>query len=180
MEEKEVPDPDIPEEDEEPSRIMKLLLAIGAIMLILLMLSYFIAGPYTIDIIGSMLTSSKMDHLSVHGDGFVVMFEKPAYDELKSIYLETQDKEFKACLKGDYENEMYWVREIFFPEQRGTFNQVIYSECPSDTIVSLHSHPYKHCRASEQDFRSFEEFRKTSPDAVMIIMCELDRFYVYR
>jgi len=167
-------------EDKDHSTSKKIGVFIAAMFLLLLMLTYFVGGPHTIDIIESMLTSSKMDHFVLEGDDFSVMFESEAYEELKDIYFDIQDREFKACLGGEISGNNYLITEILLPDQRGSYAQVTYTQCPAETIVSLHSHPYRRCRASGQDFESFEEFRITSPDAVMMVMCEVDRFYVYR
>ena len=51
--------------------------------------------------------------------------------------------------------------------------------CNSNTIVALHSHPYKRCIFSEQDIKSYEAARQINPDAIIGLMCEADRFGFY-
>ncbi|MBD3313655.1 hypothetical protein GF345_04390, partial [Candidatus Woesearchaeota archaeon] len=167
-------------EEEQPSLMKRILLFVIGLFILFLFLSYFLLGPYTLNIIGSMLLSSELEGYSVEGDGFNIVFTEAAYTALKQTYLDNQDREFKACLKGNISGDTYIITDILLPDQRGSYSQVVYTQCPSDTIVSMHSHPYRHCRASERDFESFEKFRQANPDAVMMVMCEAERFYVYR
>ncbi len=171
-------------EEDQPSLLKRTALIVIGVIVLLLFLSYFFLGPHTIDIIESLMVSSEIDDFTVEGEGFSVVFEPAAYDKLRDVYYQNKGNEFKACLFGSVSSaqggDVYRVSDVFLPEQRGTYAQVSYRLCPAETIVSLHSQPYRRCVASKQDFRSFESFREKRPDAVMMIMCEEERFYVYR
>ncbi|MFC1753409.1 hypothetical protein ACFL96_08455 [Thermoproteota archaeon] len=177
---KEIQDIDIDDIEEKPTKLKKVIIFIMGLFMILLFLSYFLIGPHTLNIIESMFISSKMDQFVVSGDDFEVVFDALAYSQLREIYFENQRYEIKFCLGGDIVEDTYFVKEILLPKQKGSYAQVVYTPCPAETIVSMHSHPYRRCRASEQDFKSFDNFRKTSPDAIMMVMCEEDRFFVFR
>lgn len=167
-------------EEEKPSLAKKIFMICAMVLILALFLSYFLLGPHTFDIIESMAESSKMGNLTVEGNGFVVVFNESAYDKLREFYFSNQKYEFKLCLKGSISGKRYFIDSIFIPEiEQQSYANVVSRICPQDTIVDLHSHPYRMCVASKQDFDSFEAFRQINPGAIMMVMCEKDRFYVY-
>ena len=101
-------------------------------------------------------------------------------EKLKEIYFSDEKVEFKACLKGNKENDVYLIDDLYIPKiYSQKFNQVVAEPCSSDSLVSLHSHPFRHCLPSQQDFRSFKQFKERNKDGLMVVMCEKNRFSVY-
>ena len=109
------------------------------------------------------------------------IMEAEVMEELKEIYLSNQAVEFKACLKGNKVDEIYIIDELYIPETFSQqFNRVVAEPCSSDSLVSLHSHPYKRCVPSQQDIRNFNLFKERSPEALMIVMCEPNKFSIHK
>lgn len=167
--------------DQKPSRFNKIFLIGTGIFMIVLTLSYFLLGPHTFDIIASISASEQINELIISGENIDVTFSEEAYTNLTNIYLENQEHEFKACLLGTIEGKTYAVDTILTPDTyQQSYANVRSAGCPKEAIVSMHSHPFKRCIASAQDFKSLEAFRELNPDAAMMVMCELNRFYLYK
>lgn len=168
-------------EEEKHYVLKKVLIAVIAFFLLALFLPYYLLGPNTISIIEGALASSKIENLTVKGDGFSVAFEKSAYENLLGVYNKNQRYEFKACLTGKTLGKDYIIDGILLPSMLSQdFAQVTAEMCPIGTLASLHSHPYRMCIPSWQDLKNFEAFKTISPNGLMMIMCKEDRFYVYR
>jgi len=158
----------------------KLLIGILAFFLLFLMVSYFIGGGLILDIFRGQLMSEEIEDFKVDVDGNIsVEFTEDSYNRLLKYYLENQRTEFKACLTGEIKNNLYFVKDVYWPEQVAQFNQVSYQPCNQDTIVSLHAHPFKHCIPSEQDTITAREYKKENPKAIMAILCEPARLTFY-
>ncbi|MDP3918543.1 MAG: hypothetical protein Q8Q35_01380 [Nanoarchaeota archaeon] len=166
------------EDEEEGSKWKKYFVMAGALFLILLMLSYSIASFPIGEIIISLVNSEEIvDNKIV--DDVVVNFEGETYQEVLNMYNENLAQEFKVCLLGDYDGE-YNIKEVFFPKMHSQFfNKVVSEPCPNETLVSLHSHPYRHCIASEQDMSNLAGLKESNKNALIGIMCEEGRFNFY-
>ena len=74
----------------------------------------------------------------------------------------------------------YYVTEVLRPViYSQEFSQVVSEACPDETLIALHSHPYKQCLASEQDLSNLEISKGVNPNALIGIICEEDRFSFY-
>lgn len=168
-----------PIEEEKPSLIKKLSIAIISLFLIFLIVSFTFTGAIG-DIVASLIESETIEEGWVKLDNYSVQFIDDSYDVLLSVYNNNLESETKVCLKGYIEDSIYYVNEVYLPViYSQTFNQVVSEACPSDTLIALHSHPYRHCLASEQDMSNLKKAKETNPDAVIGIMCEEERFSFY-
>lgn len=170
-------------EEAKPSVVAKILLGIVAVFLIFLIVSYVLVDPSVLDIFEGLVESERLNVTTmevVMRDGRVVRFEREAYNQLTSVYLENERHEFKACLGGEVDGASYVIKKVVIPE---TIEQSVFHvravECPSEALVVLHSHPYKRCVASAQDVNNLRAFQERNADAVMMVMCETDRFSIY-
>ena len=164
----------------EESLIKKGIIALVAIFIIGLMLSYvFVVYPIG-DIIKGRIESSQIKNEVIDLGNFSIFFENQTYSNIKKMYFDEQKTEFSMCLLGTKENDFYYVKSFYVPETYSkTFSQVSFKSCSQDTIILLHTHPYKSCIASEQDIQTLNETKKDNPNALMVIMCEPERFSVY-
>lgn len=157
------------------------------IFLVLLMVSYiFVSYPLS-GIIRGQLESTPLDNgiIEVVDENLQIIFNQQTLDQLTEIYLNEQEVEFSVCLSGQMINEsdldVYYLDSLHVPEMyEQTFNHVSFKSCPVETLVMLHSHPYKSCLASETDINTLESSRSGNSDLLMVVMCEPGRFSVYR
>lgn len=157
------------------------------IFLVLLMVSYiFVSYPLS-GIIRGQLESTPLDNgiIEVVDENLQIIFNQQTLDQLTEIYLNEQEVEFSVCLSGQMINEsdldVYYLDSLYVPEMyEQTFNHVRFKSCPVETLVMLHSHPYKSCLASETDINTLESSKSGNSDLLMVVMCEPGRFSVYR
>lgn len=161
--------------EEEKPLWKRILVACLGVFLLFLLLGYFL---FPLDTLAGLVGSATIEEgLSV--EDAAVVFENDTYTLLLTRYYEHLDEEFKVCLLGFYDGT-YRVQEIYNPiiyEQN--FNSVVSEPCPKETLIALHSHPYKHCLASSQDIQNLQKIQETNPDALIGIMCDKDRFQFY-
>tara|TARA_Y100000034_G_C6847771_1_gene384213 strand:+ start:234 stop:803 length:570 start_codon:yes stop_codon:yes gene_type:complete len=174
------------EEDEdfeefEESKLKKIFVPVGSIFLLLLFLGYFFAIPIQ-DQITSLFSTEEVENNQVDFSfNNTLIFSNNSLDELEEIYLSNQAVEFKACLKGLKVEETYIINDLYIPKTFSQkFNQVVAEPCSSESLVSLHSHPFRRCTPSQTDINNFKGFKEKSPDALMIIMCETNRFSIHK
>ena len=87
--------------------------------------------------------------------------------------------ETSMCLKGT-KGHNYFISEIYEPDIiEQSYNHVSFRPCSEDTIIVLHTHPYKRCIASKQDLKMLGDLRERNEDALIMIMCEPTRFAIY-
>ena len=172
----------IPEEIEEHpvKRVLKkVFFFLIGLFLVLLIVSYSFSGGYIAPIVASYFVSYSLDdNFSVDLGESKIIFDPAIYEELKGIYFAEQKNEFKVCLLGEKKGD-YFVNGLAMPEQTGSFNRVVSSLCDKDTIITLHSHPRRWCRFSEQDIRSYEQFLLINPEAVLGLICDTNKFNFY-
>lgn len=161
-----------------PRRFFTIILAI---FLIIIILVYFLTTPMIRDMIAGLIESSTLEGYSININSTnKLVFDSGSYGRLMEIYGNNPDQEFKVCLKGSHINGNYFIEEIYEPKMTlQSYAKVMAKPCPPETLVSMHSHPYKHCLPSQQDIKNFNMFKINNPDALMAIMCEKDRFNFY-
>ena len=144
-------------------------------------LSYFLTSGVTRDILAGLIESSEIEDYEININYTnKLIFTKESYEKLLRIYDKNIEKEFKVCLKGSTSNGDYFINEIFEPEMIfQSHNRVVAKPCPTNSLVSMHSHPIKHCLPSDVDLENFAKFKKENPVALMAIMCERERFNFY-
>jgi len=166
-------------EEEGPSLLKKASMLVISLFLIFLVVSFTFTG-FIGDIVASLIESETIEDGLVELDDFSVQFNADSYDVLLGVYNSNLEYETKVCLFGYIEEGVYYVNEVNLPViYSQTFNQVVSEACPSDTLIALHSHPYRHCLASEQDLSNLETAKLVNPNAVIGVMCEEERFSFY-
>jgi len=162
------------------SRTHKFVMYLIAIFMLSIIIIYFLPGDVIPILKGKAESSSLSDDFTISFYGGSVIFDENVYQELKDLYLSNEGPEIKVCLKGEKQGTEYYVTSLEVPK---IFSQSVFhvsSEgCSSDILIHLHTHPYKHCLFSDQDIKSYGQFKKTNPDAIIGLMCEVDRFNFY-
>lgn len=173
-----------PSKEEELKRLRrkKIFVAVTGLFLAVLLVSYLIPGNYILYLVEGHFSSYKLNSdLTIDlKNGGKIIFNETVYEELKQLYFAEQKNEFKVCLQGRKEGANYYIAGLYRPEIFGqSFSHVSAELCDENTIIPLHTHPYKHCIFSLQDIRNYEAVRKKNSDAIIGLMCEVDRFNFY-
>lgn len=171
------------EEDKDKVPFFNRVIVPGlSIIFMLVLAAYFIFGPIDHTIRGQIASNALEDNEINFGEHLLLFYNNTG-EELESIYNEFQEEqlvETSVCLKGRIYNNTYAIQEIFYPKIfQATFTSVHFEPCPNDTIIMLHTQPYKSCLASEQDFITFEESKAKNKKLLMLIMCEERRYTLY-
>ncbi|MBS3127161.1 hypothetical protein J4228_03275 [Candidatus Woesearchaeota archaeon] len=169
------------EELKQDSKIKKIYLIGVSVFLTLLMISFvFVTFPID-DIIVSLFDSTLLEDNTLELDEFTIFFLNETDEELQNIYLHQQDVEFSVCLQGFIEQGDYYITSLYQPvmhEQK--FDHVSFEPCSAESLLLLHSHPYKRCTASDTDLATLKKTQERNPDTLMVVMCEPRRFAVYK
>ncbi len=152
----------------------------AGIFLVLLMVSFtFVTFPIA-DIIVSTLQSNPLEDNIIDLNNFEVIFDQDTLAELQTIYFNEQKVEFSVCLSGEKRGPDYYINSLYQPKMfEQTFNHVNFAPCNQETLLLLHSHPYKRCTASETDLNTLRKTQESNPDILMVVMCEPSRFSIY-
>lgn len=169
------------DEEEELRKLKrkKTFIAILSIILAVLVITYLVPGGYVLSILEGQATSYELNSdLTIDlKNGGKIVFDNSTYEQLKQMYFAEQRSEFKACLEGYKKGLNYFITDVYLPETHSqSFSHVTAELCNSSTIIPLHTHPYKHCIFSYQDMKGLDAVRKVNPDAIIGLMCEIDRF----
>lgn len=173
---------DLPEEEKSllPPKIKKIVLLFIGIFLAMLMFSYIFATFPIADIIQGKAQSTLLQGNMLILPEFSIIFQNNTAEALESFYLQEQREEFSVCLQGKYENNIYVVTFLYQPQTyQRTFSHVIFESCDTETVIMLHSHPYKRCTASQTDLKTLQKSQAENPEMLMVIMCEPGRLAVY-
>lgn len=165
--------------DEPPKKASKIVLIILGIIGVFLMISFiFVTYPIS-GIIKGKLDSTLLENNQLKLDTFSIIFEDNSAQILESMYYEEQKNEFSVCLSGEKIDGDYYIDSLYQPAQRRSFNQVSFESCSPETLMILHTHPYKRCAASSADLVMLAGSKERNEDVLMVVMCEPDRFSVY-
>ncbi len=161
--------------EEEKPLWKKILITLLGLFLLFLLLGYFV---FPLDIFASVIDSATLHDGLVEQD-VTVRFENGSYEVLLERYNAYLTEEFKVCLLGTYDGEYHVtsVYDVVMYEQ--AFDHVVSEACPEETLIALHSHPYRQCLASAQDIKTLEKAQEINPNALIGIMCEPERFSFY-
>ena len=163
----------------ENTKTKKILILIITIFLLFLIGSYFLLSYPIYPLIGSLSESKIIKNNTIKLDDFSIIFTNNTYEKLKENYLQNQKVEISVCLKG-IKNKNYIITSIYQPEIIDkSFNHITFKQCSKDSLIVLHSHPFKRCIASYQDIKTLKNIKKINQDTIMLIMCETDRFTIY-
>lgn len=165
------------QEESKWNKIIVFMVGVG--LLFLLFFSIFSQFPLD-NIIRGQLQSAPLQHNVITVDGFSIIFENNVHRELQQIYFAEQKVEFSVCLQGRKINADYYVYSFYQPVMyEQSFSHVSFEPCSSDSLLILHSHPYKSCAASQTDLNTLKQSQQKNPDVLMVVMCEPARFSVY-
>ena len=162
---------------------------IMGISIIILLLSLVIVTYPINDIIRGRLESTPLTKSTLVIDNYRILFNEGVLSQLQQIYIREQKVEFSVCLQGILEKgnqkediqTTYHITSLYQPRMyEQTFNHVTFESCTSETLVMLHSHPYKSCVASQTDLQTLQKTKERNNDTIMVVMCEPERFSVYR
>lgn len=164
------------EETESQRRIKKISKYVIGAMLILMMLSFVV--PF--DVIFSLLESDKVKDGQIQLTDNRVLFKPEVLDELKEHYKANQMTEIKICLTGYIEEKDYKITGFYSPKTYFKTPISIRSDpCNDETIISMHTHPFRNCLFSYQDIVSYNYYKRINPKAMTAVMCDIDRFAFY-
>src|SRR3989344_3446649 len=160
-------------EEKPESRFKKVFIILLALFLIIIFLIYVIA-PAGNNFLAGLIESSKVKEnqidFSLNGK---IIFENNSLKELQELWIINPEKEFKVCLQGEIRENHYYINNLYIPTIFSqSSNQVRAEPCSEESLIDLHSHPFRHCIPSEQDIETFKQFRERQPAALMVIMCE--------
>jgi hypothetical protein len=168
----------VEEEQEEDSLLKKIMLVVIGGFLALLFFSYVIIQYPLGNIIAGQSESTPLHNNVLVLDDFNIVFLEGTAAQLEQIYLNEQRVEFSVCLQGIKEKD-YFITSLYKPKTYSqNFNHVSFEPCV-DSLIILHSHPYKSCIASQTDISLLEQSKKENKDVLMVVMCEPQRFSVY-
>ena len=161
---------------------VKILSLVMAIMFVMWIFAGFPIGG----IIRGQIESTALEEGELRLENFTVEFEEEVLLELLGLYLANQETEFSVCLFGEFDSNLvfkdkYLISSLYVPEMYvQTYSHVRFESCSADTLIMLHTHPYKSCLASSTDLETLASSKLQNPDIVMLVMCEPERFSVYR
>jgi len=171
---------EIVEIEEEESIYKKILIIVTGVFLVLLVLSFIFVNFPIVDVIEGFFESKPVQGNVISLDNFSISLENGTYGILNDTYFKNQKNEISACLLGYKEGNVYHITSLYRPEiYSQTFSSVSFKECSNETLIILHTHPYKQCIASEADIVLLNKTKNLNPDVLMVVMCESGRFSVY-
>nr|MBA4405183.1 hypothetical protein [Nanoarchaeum sp.] len=170
---------EVPLEDEKPSKWNRFFIFFIGIFLIILILSYFLISYPLFPILESLFESRISQDNKIILDNFSIIFKNDTYRELQELYYSNQSTEIAVCLIGEKKID-YFIYSLYSPETiEQSFDHVRFKSCTDDTLIILHSHPFRKCIASEQDLKMLNETKQSNNQSIIIIMCEPNRFSIY-
>ncbi|MDO8628153.1 MAG: hypothetical protein Q7R56_00160 [Nanoarchaeota archaeon] len=155
-------------------------LVLGSLLVVLFFSLVLLEYPLG-DIFQGKLESKKLVANTIVADDVVIHVDESVRVWLQSLFLSFQDREFSVCLLGTIEDEEYVIASGYQPRVIDAgVDHVVFSSCNEQTLIMLHSHPLNHCLASAQDIRTLRDSQRLNPSMVMVVMCNRERFSVYR
>lgn len=171
----------ISEREKMSPLLKKAIIAFSALLIIFLFLSITYLQYPLFGIIEGQIESRSVDNNILQMKDFRVVFTDNAMESLKDSFSINQEVETSRCLLGEKNGEDYFISEVYTPKiYEQSFRHVTSEPCSNNTLIMFHTHPYKSCIASSTDLNTLNSNQKTNPDMIMIIMCEPDRFTVYK
>ncbi|MFW6231221.1 MAG: hypothetical protein ACOC32_04330 [Nanoarchaeota archaeon] len=160
----------------------KIWVAAGSIFISLLMLSFiFLNYPVYSALINWLRSDSPSENI-LETHGFRIKFTGETLNQLKQAWKDNPYRETALCLRGKADGNTFRIASVYEPviyEQSA--RHVIHAPCdPGTTVLIFHTQPYKRCIASQTDMRTLEHVQERNPDVGMMIMCEENRFSIYK
>ena len=157
-----------------------------SLFLAFLMVMWIVAGFPVGGIIRGQIESNALEDGVLKLDEFTVEFEDVIPFDLLSLYYQNEGQEISVCMQGEFDSNLllkdkYLITDLYVPEMYvQSYSHVSFESCSFDTLIMLHTHPYKSCLASSTDLSTLESSQRVNPDLVMLVMCEPGRFSAYR
>lgn len=152
-----------------------------ALFSVILMSSYIYLSFPIYGIIAGQIESQQINENVLSARDINVIFQNQTNQIVFNSYNDNPDVETSLCLEGFREQNNYYITYVYTPTiYSQSYTHVSHASCSNKTIAMFHTHPYKSCIASRTDINTLRENQNKNPDVIMIIMCEPDRFSVYR
>ncbi len=165
---------------QEESSFKKFLVIIMAVFLALLVISFAFVNYPLGDIFQGRVESREIVGNILMAKNFSILFENNTANRLNKLYFKDRTKEISVCLLGYKEEREYHITSFYQPETYAdSYSHVSFRPCSKDTLIMLHTHPYRHCIASQTDLETLNKTKQVNQDVLMVIMCEAERFSVY-
>lgn len=152
----------------------------GIIALILIS-SVFLIGPNSQEIIGRIGTA-QLQEGELQAQNISIVFVNESASTMNYLYATFQQEqglEIAACMIGTKEENTYTISQILIPDIISQkYNHVTFSTCPTESLIWFHTHPQRKCVASQTDLNTLESVQRRNSDAIMMIMCEDNRFRI--
>ena len=175
--EKELLRPIEPHELEDKGNFGKYVWKVVGFFMILLILSYMLTGFTIMGAIAGIFDSEKIEDGYIGSNYGRMIFSPMASKVLTTLYYENE-KEFRACVMGEYIEGKYILDTVFLPNIHfQDYDRVISSPCPKGTMLDLHSHRQQHCIFSEVDIKGFDPIEKNT---LLTVMCGDGRFIFHK
>jgi len=161
-------------EEIKPSLLHRIIIICIAFFLLFIMLYYFVGSQIDQNILSSLI-SKPFDEKHLVGNN-TIRFQAEVIETIKSDYILDYKYEKKWCLLGNKKDSEFLITDIYYPEiieRNITFIRT--KPCPVQTIISLHSHPFRSCLPSKQDWSSF----LGSPVLFFGVICDVDEILFY-
>ncbi len=162
---------------EEKGKFKKHVWKLVSVLMIVLVLSYMLTGFTVMSIIAGFFDSAKIEGSTLNGEYGEIIFNSNTNKILSTLYNENE-KEFRACVIGDYVEGKYVLDKVVLPTIHfQDYDQVVSSPCPKETLLDMHSHPQQHCIFSEVDINGFNPGNENT---LLTVMCGDGRFIFHK
>ncbi|MCC7573971.1 hypothetical protein KO361_00060 [Candidatus Woesearchaeota archaeon] len=171
-------DEELEEEHQSSILFKRIVNVLVASFLVLLMLSFLYLGSPVYSYIFGLAGSSRIDDFNtvVFRNEVIVSFDDETLFFLQELYNPLGD-ERAVCLLGEVKGNEYFVEGYYKPRVfERAWNYVSHAPCSDDTIIMLHTHPFKRCAPSSTDKNTLRNTKFVNPNIIMLVMCGAERF----
>ena len=168
---------ELEEEHRKTKRLRIIFLRVVAVLLVLLMLSFiYLSAPVYTFIYGFAGSSRVVDNEITFRNEVTVFFDEETLAFLQELYDPLGD-ERAVCIRGEIKDDEYFVEDYYKPRVfERAWNMVSHEPCDEDTIIMLHTHPFKRCAPSRTDENTLRITQSRNPEIIMLVMCGTRRF----
>lgn len=165
--------------------VRKAIIIFGGLLIIFLFLSLIYLQYPLFNVIHGQIESKNVNNNILQLRDFSIIFSDTALSNIRDSFSVNQKVETSRCLKGALretsDGKTYFITDVYTPKiYDQSFREVISQPCSNDTLIMFHTHPYKSCVASDTDLNTLKKAKEANPDIIMVVMCEKNRFAVYR
>jgi len=151
-----------------------------ALFILIITLPFFLFSmPYFGRFLGLISADSGFNNTFHYGTTSIV-FDKEVLNFLKSNYDLQNKHESAYCLIGSIVNKVYNINVIYQPKVNSKgYAFVNFRQCPTDTLIMLHTHPLRDCVPSQTDIDTINKVRSINNKTIASIMCDYNKFVFY-